>query len=115
DRATAGTTKAQAGRVTPLSEARYAVQFTADDELRDLIERAQDLTRHSNPRGDLATIVKSAMTDYVAKLEKKRLAKTSRPKQTASAEPTKAGYVTNEVHRQVFERDGAQCGYIDAE
>jgi len=39
-------------QLVPLSETRHKVQFTASDQLRQKLERAQDLMRHANADGD---------------------------------------------------------------
>jgi hypothetical protein len=67
-------------QLVPLSQTRHKVQFTASDELRKKLERAQDLLRHANADGDLAVVVERAVDLLLAKLEKQRLGKTSRPR-----------------------------------
>src|SRR6187402_2224842 len=44
--------------VEPLSVGRFGVHFTADAELRQLIERARALASHRVPNGDLASLMK---------------------------------------------------------
>jgi hypothetical protein len=102
-----------AKRIEPLSESRYKVQLTASAELRAKLERATDLMRHRNPSGDLAVVVEQALDALLEKLEKERLAKTSRPRRTARV--TKKGYVAAAVRRDVFARDGEQCAFVDAQ
>ncbi|HET7540027.1 MAG TPA: hypothetical protein VFK05_09145 [Polyangiaceae bacterium] len=48
----------RARELEPLSAARFGVHFTADAELRELIERARALASHRIPNGDLATLMK---------------------------------------------------------
>jgi hypothetical protein len=103
-----------AKRIEPLSESRYKVQLTASAELRAKLERATDLMRHRNPSGDLAVVVEQALDALLEKLEKERLAKTSRPRRTA-ARVTKKGYVAAAVRRDVFARHGEQCAFVDAQ
>ncbi len=67
-------------RIEPLSPARYRVELTVSKELRDKLERAKDLMRHRNPSGDLALILDKALDLLLAKLEKERLGKTTRPR-----------------------------------
>lgn len=98
-----------ADRIEVLSPGRYKVQFTATTELRKKLERATDLMRHQNPRGDVAVIVERALDLLIAKLEKQRLGKTERPTAKTSRKSTRRGYVTRAVRREVFERDGEQC------
>jgi hypothetical protein len=100
-------------QLTPLSETRHKVQFTASDELRKKLERAQDLMRHANAEGDLAVVVERAVDLLLDRLEKQRLGKTSRPGQ--SRERSDISRVSRATRRAVFERDGERCTFTDAE
>jgi hypothetical protein len=103
-------------QLVPLSETRHKVQFTASDELRDKLERAQDLLRHANADGDLAVVVERAVDLLLEKLEKQRLGKTSRPRKPR--EPREQGElasVSRATRRAVFERDGQRCTFTDAD
>ena len=104
-------------RIEPLSAARYKVQLTASTELREKLERARDLMRHRNPSGDLAVVVERALDVLLEKLEKETQGKTIRPQRrgpVASA-VKRGGHVTGATRRHVFERDGAQCTFVDAQ
>lgn len=108
------------------AESRYRMQVTVSREVRDKIERLRDLTTHTNPTRDLATLIESAVDALLEKVEKQRLAKTSRPKpapepkQEVEAETkvekpvpaTTRGRPTNAVRRRVFARDGEQCTFV---
>jgi len=101
-------------RVEPLSPERYKVQFTASAELKTKLEHATALMRHANPSGDLSVIVERAVDLLLAELEKQRLGKTTRPAvRGAPGKSTRPGYVTRAVRREVFERDGEQCTFVD--
>ena len=102
-----GTTRA---RIEPLSEARYGVQLTAGAELKAKLERACELMRHRNPRGDLAVVIDAALDALLAKLEKERLGKVKTPRKTKTTGGTRA--IPAAVRRAVFERDGEQCSFI---
>jgi len=108
-----------APQLAPLSETRHRVQFTASDELRKKLERAQDLMRHANADGDLAVVVERAVDLLIEKLEKQRLGKTSRPREapvgSAGRVVREAAGVSRATRRAVFERDGARCTFTDAE
>ena len=127
-------------RVEPLSASRYRVELTVSEEVKEKLERIKDLMRHRNPSGDLEVIVEQALDLLLAKLEKERLGKVSRPRkakapatterterteqteQTEQSEQTETApafddpsrYVPQEVRRAVFERDGERCTYVDA-
>ncbi|WP_394851192.1 HNH endonuclease [Pendulispora rubella] len=104
---------AKTTRVEPLSPERYKVQFTASSELKAKLEYALDLMRHANPDGDLSIVVERALDLLVVELEKRRLGKTSRPATKAPRNETRSGYVTRATRREVFERDGGQCTFVD--
>jgi 5-methylcytosine-specific restriction endonuclease McrA len=102
-----------ASRIEPLSTERYKVQFTASAELRQKLERATNLMRHGNPSGDLSVVVERAVDLLLAELEKQRLGKTTRSRRRTLRKGTRRGYVPRAVRREVFERDGEQCTYVD--
>ena len=62
----------RAREVEPLSADRFGVHFTADTELRDLIERARALASHRLPNGDLASLMKLMAASFVRQEEKRR-------------------------------------------
>ncbi|HEX8790223.1 MAG TPA: hypothetical protein VF765_04675 [Polyangiaceae bacterium] len=101
-------------QIAPLSETRHKVQFTASEELRKKLERAQDLMRHANAEGDLAVVVERAVDLLLERLEKQRLGKTSRPRPPRE-ESDRTGRVSQATRRAVFERDGERCTFTDAE
>jgi hypothetical protein len=100
-------------QLLPLSETRHKVQFTASDELRKKLEHAQDLMRHANADGDLAVVVERAVDLLLEKLEKRRLGKTSRPRE--STQQSERAGVSRATRRAVFARDGERCTFTDAE
>ena len=74
----------------PLSADRFGVHFTADAELRGLIERARELASHRVPRGDLAGLMKLMVASFVKQEEKRRFGIGTRPYR-ASREATLSG------------------------
>ncbi len=101
--------------VQPLSPARFKVQFTADAELHDMIERLQALMRSSVPDGDLAAIFKVAVAEKLERLEAKRFAKTKAPRKVLADTDTtpRTRHPPAAVRRLVHERDGGRCTYRD--
>ena len=81
-----------------------------DAELLRLIERARELLSHDIPSGDRLEIAKVAYTVLIAHLEKKKRAKTDKPR-PAPKQPTKS--ISRHATREMFERDGDQCTYVD--
>jgi hypothetical protein len=57
----------------PLSPGRYRVQFSADTELKNKLELARDLLRHTLPNGDLAPIIARALDLLIEQLMKRRV------------------------------------------
>ncbi|HEY0464974.1 MAG TPA: hypothetical protein VGC79_12220 [Polyangiaceae bacterium] len=81
----------RAREVEPLSNDRFGVHFTADAELRNLIERA--LAHHRLPNGDLAGLMMLMAACFVRQEEKRRFGIGASPRRTKAemqAEPTKA-------------------------
>lgn len=104
---------AAGSQLTPLSETRHKVQFTASDELRNKLERARDLMRHANADGNLAVVVERAVDLLLAKLERQRLGKATRPRQPR--EQGESSTVQRATRRAIFERDGERCTFTDAD
>jgi hypothetical protein len=96
---TASDARRRAREFEPLSTDRFGVHFTADAELRALIERARALASHRLPNGDLAALMKLMAESFVRQEEKRRFgigARTrqgsSKPKLVSAAEgPTPPG------------------------
>jgi len=72
--------------VEPLSADRYGVHFTADAELRDLIERARALASHRLPNGDLAGLMKLMAASFVRQEEKRRFGVGAKPRRVERTE-----------------------------
>ncbi len=93
----------------PVSANRYKIQFTAEEALKNKLERAQHLLSHANPTGDLASVVERAVDLLLAELEKKKLGKAERPRGSGK---TKRGAISRAARREAFERDGERCSYV---
>jgi 5-methylcytosine-specific restriction endonuclease McrA len=107
------------GTVAPLSADRFEVRFTADRELRDKIEEARALLRHQIPDGSLAAVIDRAMTLLVREVKKQRFGvgrKPRRPKAPSAEKKPEAAsrHVPDATKREVYERDGGQCTFVDA-
>lgn len=70
--ATATTAHPTRPPIQALAPERHRVQFTASSEMRERIERLQDLLRHRIPDGDLAAVIDTALIDLLTKLEKQK-------------------------------------------
>ena len=98
--------------IEPLSEARFAIEFTASDSLREKLELCLDLMSHTNPNRDLAVVVERAVDLLLPQLQRKRFARVKRPRDTSAGAKSTASGVTNATRRVVFERDGTRCTYV---
>lgn len=76
-------TQAPRATVAPLAPERYLIKLTVSRETHDKFRRAQDLLRHTLPSGDPAAVVDRALTVLVEQLERRRLAKSNRPRSKA--------------------------------
>ena len=99
-------------KIEPLSQNGFYVQLTMTREGYETYQRAKQLMSHRIPDGDTVKIFETALTVLVDKLEKERLGKTTRPQK--KRRPSKPGHIAAETRREVFERDGFQCTYVDA-
>lgn len=70
----------RAREVEPLSADRFGVHFTADAELRDLIERARAFASHRLPNGDLASLMKLVVASFIRQEEKRRFGIGAKPR-----------------------------------
>lgn len=100
--------------IEPLSESRFAVEFTASAALREKLERCRDLLSHANPSRDLGVVIERAVDLLLVDLEKRRLARVKRPGRARNAPQGPPAGITNAARRAVFERDGMQCTYVAA-
>ena len=101
--------------VEVLAPTRYKIQFTADAELREMLERLQGLMRAEVPDGDIAAIVKRALQEKLERLEARRHGRTKAPRTTLAESDTSSGsrHVAAAVRRAVCARDGDHCRYVD--
>ena len=108
---------APVSNVQPLSPGRYKVQFTASAELHGKLEHLQALTGR-----DLAATIEQAVTEKLERLEARRFARTSAPrkgtaetKSDAEKKLPPSRHIPAAVRREVHDRDGGRCRYVDEE
>jgi hypothetical protein len=97
-------------RVTPVAPQRFTVQFTMDQEAHDDLLYAQALLGHAVPSGDPAQVIARALKALVAQLEKRKFAKTDRPRPCRPSDDSRN--VPADVKRTVWERDGGRCTFV---
>jgi hypothetical protein len=110
--ALSGPTRGGNDVLQPIGRARYRVQFTASETLRDKLERLQALL----PGVDLATLVEQAVTEKLERLEARRFGRTKAPRKTLAEAGTSSGprSIPAPVRRAVYERAGGCCAFVDA-
>jgi hypothetical protein len=64
----------------PLSADRFGVHFTADAELRQLLERARALASHRLPKNDLSSLMRVVLASFVKREEARRFAVGRKPR-----------------------------------
>jgi hypothetical protein len=101
--------------VKPLGPEYYKVQFTASQETYAKLRLAQDLLRHTIPRGDVAAVIDRALTLLVEELQRTKYAAVDRPRPVRSSTTRVSGrYIPAAVRREVLRRDGGQCAFVGA-
>jgi 5-methylcytosine-specific restriction endonuclease McrA len=94
----------------PLSAERFEWHLTVSRRTQEKLRRAQALLGHSVPSGDLPEVLERALDALVEKLEKRKFAKTDRPRPQRGA--AKGRHIPAAVKRAVLERDHGQCTFV---
>jgi Holliday junction resolvasome RuvABC DNA-binding subunit len=102
---------AEPAKVAPLSESRWSVQLSIGTELKAKIDEARQLLSHAVPSGDLATLVERAF-DALLVQEKKRRFGAGKQRKRRLPKPG-SRHIPVELVREVTERDGGQCTFVD--
>ena len=68
--------------IEPLSTDRFGVHFTADAELRELLERARALASHRLPKNDLSSLMRVVFAGFVKHEEARRFAVGRKPRRS---------------------------------
>ena len=98
-------------RVTPIAPERFLWQFTVPKSTNDLLRYAQDLLSHDLPSGDAPQVLHRALEIFVATLEKRKFAATTRPQKKRRPTASKR-HVPAAVKRAVWERDQGRCTFV---
>ena len=111
------------GAVKPLSTDRFSVNFTADGEFRELLEEVRALLSHSEPTGELLTVMKRGLEALRGELLKKRFGVGRKPRRlrlsgSRAASKGSEGFGSNrtrhvaaDVAREVYDRDQGRCTF----
>jgi hypothetical protein len=107
--------------VQPLSPGRYKVQFTASAEFREKLEKLRALMGARGPDGDLAAVIEQAVTEKLERLEARRFRRTKAARKGPAETETQpdlsqtSRHIPATVRRDVSERDGGRCRYVDGQ
>ncbi len=113
--------------IQPTAPERFRVQFTAGAEMRERIQRLQDLLRHRIPDGDLAGVIDAALIELLTKLEKQKCgsvakgrprcgerdaARAGSPRPTTQRTTQTTRATPRAIRREVWRRDGRRCRFV---
>jgi hypothetical protein len=98
--------------IGPLAPRRYKVELTANQALRDKLERAQALLRHRSPHVDIVEVVDRALDALLTQLDKQKYAATDKPRKSAKKVDPSSRYKPAELKRHVLARDGERCAFV---
>ena len=98
----------------PTAPDRFKVQFTANAALVAKLDEVKALLSHREPRPDLAIVVERAVDLLRADLLKERFGVGAKPRAAAKPDARpRTRHVPRSVRREVVQRDGLRCAYVD--
>ena len=95
--------------VKPLAPETFALQTTIQASTHEKLQHAIVLLSHRLPSGDLPAVLDAALDALIEKLEKQRLAATSKPRHARP--PRNPRTIPASVRREVWARDGGRCTF----
>ena len=100
-------------KVEPTSRETYSIRFATSAETKKLLDRAKDLLGHGK-QADVGQILEMGLMALVENLEKKKFAKTDRPRKSKTKKEPAPGdrYIEAWVRRAVAQKDGHRCTYV---
>lgn len=99
-------------KVAPLSPERFALQVTIAQSTREKLRRAQALLGHSIAPGNVAEVLDRALDALIDRLEKRKFAKTDRPRRCPGRTSPASRHIPARVQREVWHRDGGRCTFV---
>ena len=97
--------------IAPIAARRYLLKVSVGQETYDKLQRVRGLLRHSHPDGDLEAILDRALALLLRDTERRRIAATSRPRQSAAG-ATERRHVPAAMRRAVWARDSGRCAFV---
>jgi 5-methylcytosine-specific restriction endonuclease McrA len=98
--------------VKPLAPGRFGLQVTIAGSTHDKLRYAQELLGAQGAAGDLAQVLDRALDALIARLERRKLAATSKPRRTPGRPNRDSRHVPAEVRRDVWRRDQGRCTFV---
>jgi 5-methylcytosine-specific restriction endonuclease McrA len=95
------------------TEVLHRLAVTVTTAVRAKLDRAVALLKHAVPSGDLGAVIERALDALIAATEKRRFGAGSARRAAKSKARTRR--IPASVRREVFERDGGACAYVDPE
>jgi 5-methylcytosine-specific restriction endonuclease McrA len=92
-----------------LSSKETLIQFTADDELNQNLEKLKQLLSHKNPQSRYDVLFKELAKIALDKLDPER--RKTKPRKTPTSELKHSRYIPQALKRHVWRRDGGCCSY----
>jgi 5-methylcytosine-specific restriction endonuclease McrA len=100
--------------LTPISEARVALQVTVRRATQEKLLRAKELLGFEVAANDTAEVLDRALDALIHVLEKQRFGKHT--KHRAAAVPAQdPRHIPSEMREDVAQRDGEQCAFVSAD
>jgi len=107
---------------SPLLEERYRVHVMISKQAHADLMHARDLLRHVIPNGDIGAVLERAISLLAADLEKRKLARVTRPREcgeSGSAAHARTAridtrHIPAAVRREVWRRDRGRCAFVGA-
>ena len=98
------------GGVKEIAPQRFDIRITVGGSTRNKLRYAQELLGHAIPTGDLEAVLDRALDALIARLERRKLAATNRPRQPRSSRDPRQ--IPAHVRRAVWRRDGGRCTFV---
>lgn len=98
-------------KISPLGADRLHVQFTANQEFVDDLEKAQDLLSHRFPQGKLADVLGLALKTLIRDLEKDGNVRSIKKSETSEPAP-RSRYIPRGIRRDIERRDERRCQHL---
>jgi hypothetical protein len=97
--------------LTPRAPDRYRMAFTADTEMREMFDLAQDMLRHAVPTGDTEEVMRRALKALLEDLTRQKFGATDKPGKSGGG-AADSRHIPAPVKRAVWIRDRGRCAFV---